>query len=237
MNSKLLLFLYFSIVLNAVAYAQAGQIVASGNGVNNFTEISSYTSGIWSQTSNSDAVYQVMGSPFLFEDWKTKSILVAKNNKKFKLSKVNYDAKLDQIVAKISNDSIFYFNPAGIEQVLINNRVFERYLDPELERNSYYEVIAAAENTKLLKRFTKVIKEGMVNPMTQKKQTRDSYILQEKYFVLDEGKVNELKLKRKRILKLFDEKATRVSEYIKENHLSVKDDKDLSKIFNYYESI
>lgn len=204
------------------------QAPVASNGVNTIGAISAYGSGVWSQANN-NSVNEIKGTPYLFDNWNTDCIIITKDRKRYRLAQGNYDAKLDQIVARVSNDSIFYFNPSGIGGVIINNRRFERYLDPELGRNSFYEVIAVADDLKILKRFTKVIKEGNFNPMTQKKQTPDSYMLDEKYFVKKDDSIEELILRKNKVIEIFGEMESTIKDYIKSNNLSVKHDQDLKK--------
>lgn len=215
-------------------HAQTG-VIGQGTGVDDFRSISSFTSGTWLRSTASAS--KVKGSPYLFDDWNTTAIIISKDKKKYKLPGINYDAKLDQIVAKISSDSLFSFNPQGIEQVLINKRSFKRYLDPELGRNCFYEVIASGDDFELLKRNTKAIKEGVFNPLTQTKQTPDTYILSKKYFVRRNDLLEELPLKKNKVMKVFADKSDRVKQYVREHKLSLTDDADLQKIFIYYDSI
>lgn len=230
---------YFHITLiifgSITAHSQGSSLGAFGSGVNDFTNVSGLTSGVWMTSGSSSS--KIKGSPYLFEDWETSAVVVTKNQKKYKISKVNYDAKLDQIVAKISNDSVFSFNPSGIDKVIINNREFNRYLDPDFRRNSYFEVIVSTKEFEILKRNKKVVKEGVFNPMTQKKQSPDSYILEHKYFIRSGGALKELGLNKNKILKVFGDKQSEVKKFIKTKKLSVKDDHDLKRMFIYYDSL
>ena len=47
----------------------------------------------------------------------------------------------------------------------------------------------------------------------------------------------KIKKNKRKVLKIFYDKAEQVKEYAKENSLSFKDDCDLAKIFEYYNSL
>ncbi len=177
------------------------------------------------------------GTPFLFNNWITTGVLETKDGKVFELNEINYDAKLDQMVVKISKDSIFSFNSGIIHKVVINTKVFKRYLDPELNRNSFYEVISESNEMSLLKRSIKKIRQGSVNPMTKVKLTSDSFITNEDYFLFVNGELKKQILSKRKFLKIFDTKSTQIKEFINTNDLSIRKDNDLKKIFNYYDAI
>lgn len=179
----------------------------------------------------------VTGSTYLFSDWNTNAIVGTKDGKKYKISGLNYDAKHDKLVAKVGIDSLFSFNPASIAQASINNRTFKRYLDPELKRNSFYEVIVDKGNMELLKRINVAVKEGYINPLTKQQEIADSYTMKETYFINESNTVKKVPSKKKEFLKIFGDKALSVKGYIKENKLSTKKELDLKQIFTYYASL
>lgn len=193
--------------------------------------------GIYTMNSSSANSGQIKGSTYLFSDWKTNAIVNTKEGKKYKISGLNYDAKLDKLVAKVGTDSLFSFNPANIKQASINSRIFERYLDPELNRNSFYEVILDKENFKLLKRINVAVKEGYVNPMTKSKEIPDSYTFKESYFINEADVVKKVPPKKRNFLKIFGDKSVEIKKYISSNKLSIKKEFDLKKIFTYYYSL
>lgn len=179
----------------------------------------------------------VKGSTYLFPDWKTKAIVSTKSGKSYKLSGLNYDAKLDKLVAKIGVDSLFSFNPSTIDQAIINNRTFKRYLDPEFSRNSFYEVLVDNKSSQLLKRINVTVKDGYINPMTKTQEVSDSYTFKESYFIYREDSVTKISSKKREFLKMFKEKSIALKEYMKSNKLSIKKENDLKQIFKFFNTL
>ena len=143
----------------------------------------------------------------------------------------------DQIEVKISKDSIFIFNQQIIEMVEINKKLLRKFIDSELYENGYYEVIATSKEKELLKRYEVTIREGSFNPMTLQKLTKDSYIIKSKYFIHAQNIMAEISLKKSKFLKIFEEDSDIIKKFLSDNKLSLKDDNDLKKIFNYYDSL
>ena len=57
------------------------------------------------------------------------------------------------------------------------------------------------------------------------------------YYIKEGNNFKNIKLKKKDILLLFNDKSKVVNNFAKENKLSFKSEKDLNKIFSYYESL
>lgn len=220
-----------------VTFCLTTVLFAQSTGLNSSSGFEQRGLGIYTMATSSENANQIKGSTYLFADWKTNAIVDTKDGKKYKLSGLNYDAKLDKLVAKVGIDSLFSFNPATISQASINNRTFKRYLDPELNRNSFYEVLVAKENIKLLKRINVALKQGYINPMTKTQEVADSYVLKESYFIHKADVVRKIPSKKREFWKIFEDKSVDMKEYISQNKLSIKKELDLKKIFTYYDSL
>lgn len=212
-----------------------GNNSGQGSGVDDFRNFTSYTTGVW--ITDQAKSNKIIGSPYLFPDWNNKAIITSADGKEYRLNNINYDAVLDRMVSQISQDSVYAFNPASIQQVNINYRIFKRFLDPELGRNSFYEVLVPTDaDLEILKRNMKVVKEGTFNPMTQK-QAPSRYIQQEKNFIYKNGVLEELPSSKRKFLQFFEVHSGKVQNFISENNLSVRDENDIKKILIYYDSL
>ena len=218
-----------------IGYGQADFLI--GSGINSSVDLGTgYVGTYLNKEFNNSLMTKVGGTPYLFEDWKTFAIITTQEDNKYKIRNLNYDSKFDLFVAKISLDSIFTFNPNFLKSVVINNRLFKKYLNQKSGLFNYYEVISEGENIELLKRNIKVIRQGIINHLTMEKET-DYYILRIKYYVNDHGKINELPLKKRDVIQTFGEQSQKVKKFLSENKLSVKKENDLIKIFEYYYSL
>lgn len=190
-------------------------------------------SGIWIQK-NPEKENEIEGSYFLFKhNWFT-GLITVDNGKQYEVANLNYNAKYDQLEAAFSNDSVFVFNSANIEKVVIGDKVLTTHLDPVKSRISYYEFIEGIEGMEILKQYRVHVVRGGSNPMTQKQLTPDRYEMTADYFLAEGEKLSEIKLRKKYLLKLFKEDSDKIKEYVSENDLSYKDEEDVKQIIDYY---
>lgn len=208
-------------------YAQYDVNVFNGN------NLKANSAGMWVVTNTSDA--EIEGSYRLFNNDFQTGVITTKDGKKFEVPSLNYNLKADQLEAKISKDSVFAFNTASLVSVEFNNTELKALFDPEEYRPSLYEVIGSLNNQTVLKHRSVKVKPGIVNPMTQQKQTPDRFVQEVEYYITTaKGGLKEIKLKKRTILKLFNDSADEVEDFVAENDLSYKEDADLKKIFKFY---
>lgn len=192
-------------------------------------DLNPYTSGLWIKPAT---FTKVKGSPYLFDNWDNLATILSSEGLIFKVKNINYDTKSDRFVSKYSLDSIFEFNPNSIIKVRIKDNVFE-YIESS-NINSYYELIADAKGKQILKKSTKILKEGIRDPFTNS-VSPSRYILKEKYyFKSNEIALIEIKLKNKPFSKLFKDESQLIKKIISKNKLNLKKDLDLKSLFNIY---
>jgi hypothetical protein len=177
----------------------------------------------------------IVGNIYVFEDWNNKCKIVVGEDV-FKLSNINLNMKTDQFEALVGKDSMFAFNTSNIDLIYINDRKFKSFYVSNIKKNKNFELIYDGEEIKLLKGYEVGIKYNDPDPLMVKKNV-DNYFTTETYFIKTGEEFNELKLKEKDMLKIFGDKADLISKFVKENKLSYKDDKDLNRIFIYYDSL
>lgn len=224
------------ITLLTLALALSSYVSNAQYDVNVFngSDLKANTSGMWITTNTSKAE-NIEGSYRLYDNDFHKGIITTKDGKKFEVPALNYNIKADQLEAKISEDSVYAFNTSSIVEVDFGKNKFKTLFDPKKYSPTFYEVIGSFNNQTVLKHRTVKVKPGIVNPMTQQKQTPDKFVQEYSYYVTNEkGGLDELKLKKRTILKLFDDSAEEIEDYASKNDLSFKEDADLKKLFNYY---
>lgn len=230
---KNLIFSFIFTFLGIYSYGQSTTVQRSNSGdaLSGYQNFNSRT-GTWVRNGVNETS-KVKGSVYLFQNWDNSGSVKAADGKVYNIKHLNYDAKLDQLVAKISSDSIFAFNGGNVKSATINNKNFKRYLDPDFGRNSFYEVVANVGDTELLKRNVIKLQSGAVNPLTHQKQIPDAYVLDEKFFANKNGKLVAFKLSKKGVVGLFGPHEEEIKKYIKDNHLNVKDYNDLKQTLTY----
>ncbi|MFT5863079.1 MAG: hypothetical protein ACI828_001735 [Flavobacteriales bacterium] len=177
----------------------------------------------------------VVGSVYLFDNWKNSAIIETVENKRYKVNTVNFNAKANTIEARINGDSIFTFDYTNIDRVLINNRTFKNSYSPVEGGYRIFEVIAETKDFSIYKDYTLDIKEGNPNPMLA--QANDKYVLKDKYYMKKGKSFKKMKLKKSSVLKLAGKKAGELEAFAKKNRLSFKNERDLQKIATYYNTL
>ncbi len=182
---------------------------------------------------------KVDGSPYLYKTWNNPTKIYY-SDKVFIISNFNYNIYSERFESKLSEDSILIINPRNIKNILINDKTFGRYLDPEFQRNSYFEEIVKLEKHQLLKKYIVKIKKGSINPLTKEKLNNDALVMDEIYYLCDlkDKSLKKVKLKKSTILSLVKEESLEeVNGFVKTNRLSYKDLDDLKKIVQYYNAL
>ncbi|RIA10482.1 hypothetical protein OE09_2347 [Flavobacteriaceae bacterium MAR_2010_72] len=186
---------------------------------------------------NKELKTPVDGSPYLYDTWFNQSKVYFRD-KVYNISSFNYNVYSDRFEAKLSKDSVLIINPEGVNKVVINNKTFERYYDPETQLNSYFEQLIKFNNYWLLKKYTKKVKSGSVNPLTKQKLTNDALVQDEVFYLSNENKLKVIKLNKSDIQSLFKkEHLEHVKNFVKNQGLNYKDEDDIKKIITYYNSL
>lgn len=179
------------------------------------------------------------GSPYLFDKWNNNTQITLQGEN-FTHNLFNYNIKLERFEAKISSDSIFIVSSSEIDEIKINNKEFKRLLDPDYQRNSFFEEIVSSKKATLFKKYVITVKEGNFNPMTQAMVSAPKYMVSEEYFLQTDSKeeLDKVKLKKSDLLKQMNsEEKKQIASYVKENKLKYKRLEDVIKIIKYYDTL
>lgn len=181
----------------------------------------------------------VEGSPYLYPSW-INNASVYFDQKKYSFPSLNYNVYAERFEAKVSKDSVFIINHKGVDKVVLRNRVFKRYLDPEFQRNSYFEELARLNDVVLLRKYYAKIQEASVNPLTKVPMGAAKLLQKEKFYTLKGGDeaVKAVKLNKSVILNLVDDDQVKtLKTYARENGLSFRNSEDVIRILTYYNSL
>lgn len=202
------------------------------------SDMYSSNAGLWVVTKGTSD--NIGGSLYLLNNWFAKGYLVTREDKILSITGLNYDSKNDAFVVKIAEDSIFMFDDSKLKEVKIDDKKFKKYFNvPNLgnqSKNSYLEVLGSTNDMDFLKYHGKKLKLGRVNPLTQS-STPDEYVDMHKIYFKKGDSINEVKLNKKEICQLFGEKSNEIKKFISKNKISLKEEKNLQKILNYYNSL
>jgi len=226
----------FVLVSNFVA-AQQYEVSSdmSADARNSIGKLTMFSTGAWLPGKPVDS--QIEGTPYLFVNWDGYFELFNKTGKGYSLRNLNYNIQNQTLETKFSKDSVFIFDKKEIDLIKSNDRRF-RFLNTN-NNNRLCEVLYSSAKINFFKDFLLTKTTAQINPMTQQVISNAKYILKEIYLFSKTGDSNflEINLKKKQILKLFSDKVEIVNKYASENNLDFSKEKDLIKVFRYYDTL
>ena len=174
---------------------------------------------------------ETKGSYYFFDTWDTEGLIYTKDNKRYKVKKVNinmYDNTLDAVY---NQNSVFTFDTKYLVKIVVNNSVFRVFThDKKLK---IFELFFKGKQT--IYRYNHVgYFSGSNNPM--KNRSTNKYIVKQKYYLYNDGELIKIKLSKKSFIKFFQSDTVSkdaISKYIKKNKLSLKNDTDLKAVLKF----
>jgi hypothetical protein len=229
--------LLITLVFTTSALTAQNNSVESGGGINE--SMAQLASG--EQFGNSMMFYnpkrQIDGKFHLFETWNNTAVIYTLSDDKFFVKRVNLNLKRNSFEAKMNDsDSIFSFTFNNIKKIVIGNDIYKNYYYND--DNRVYQMLYDSEKYKLMKGFEVKLISGSANPMVNR--PNDKYVRGEDYFIMTNGVINPIKLKKKSIYKTLnlDKMSTsQLNMFIESNSLSLKKEEDIVKLLEYYNSI
>lgn len=175
--------------------------------------------------------FQTDGSAYFFENWDTEGMIYTKSNGSFKIEKVNLNIYDNKLEALYDDTSVFTFDSKNLTKIIINGKVFRVF-----DTDGKFEIYELIHNQKpSVYKFNSVLySEAAVNPMLNRKTNK--YIKQDKYYLYRDGELTQMRLSKKAFSKLLesdDVSQKAILDYIKKARLSLKNEEDLIKVFNF----
>ena len=183
----------------------------------------------------------VEGSPFYSSDWSRGSITLA-SGKKF----VNVMVRLN-----LHSDRVHYLiEDTNTERVASISTITEvEFTDSETNRLVRFRCGYPVAGKNDLKTFYKVLADGKATLLKQDKRilieekpfnsatiTR-RFDIDRDYFVLINNSMVPLKRTKAGLAEIFSDRQAEIEKYISENKIRLKEDEDLAKVVNYYNSL
>ena len=233
------LFIAF-LLFSFVALAQTNTVDAGGSqAMENYAKLAA---GNGSNLGNSMMFYnpkrQIDGKFHLFEDWSNTAVIHTLSDDKFLVKRINLNIKRNSFEAKMNDsDSIFSFTFNNIKKIVINNKIYKNYYYDD--DNRVYEMLYDSDNYKLMKGFDVTLITGSANPLVNR--PNDKYVRGEDYFIMVNGAISQVKLKKKPIFKLLTDgdklNKSKLDMFVDSNSLSLKKVEGVIKVLEYYNSI
>ncbi|WP_435263749.1 hypothetical protein [Tenacibaculum sp. nBUS_03] len=176
-----------------------------------------------------DQFREVKGSFYLFNSWNNSSTILSKTGKKYYINNINFDLDEEKFLSEISKDSVYIYQ--NIESITVNKRLFINI------NEQYFEKIVDGKLS-VIKKYSGKLKKPVTNKMTNQQVKPAEYIKIINYYTyIDNQKLEKIKLKKSNISKLINDKKGQINAYIKKNKLSYKEESDVIKIINFYNSL
>lgn len=189
------------------------------------------------KTFNSEKYSGIKGSPFLYENWISGSVTVAKGT--YKKLELKFDAYSNKIYFN-KNDELYEFEDDVISFVLM----------PKVSDSSTYQYFKSGFSGDGLRssQFVEVLIEGKISLyksaiklVTDVNEINRGVIKTfgdaTRYFIMNDNKLKAIKMTKNDVLELVSDKQEKIQAYIDQNKLSTKKSDDLLQILKYYNSL
>jgi hypothetical protein len=180
-----------------------------------------------------DEYKDIDGSPFVQDNWVGGEIFFDEG-KNYIMDSLKFDIHKDALLFLFERKEYYIPEKIKIDKFSIGELEFIHLDKPE---EGFYEIIMSRDKIELFKKYRCTLIEGkpyngIVNGTNDKFKINSSY-----YARNGSGEIAKLVLTKSRILSLMSDKQKEVSNFIKENKLKLKKEKDLISIFNFYISL
>jgi hypothetical protein len=180
----------------------------------------------------------VTGSPYFIDKWSTGTVTFAEN-KIVENIPIKYNAKDEEVYFKGEDGATMRFKEPVKAFTLKedNNKLhyFQKGFPNQsgITNNMYLEVLAAGKTQFLEKRGKTIVESKAYASGTTDKQFLDVT----KFYVFAPDKFEQVKKDQKSIIEVLKDKQTELTKYIADNKLNLKNETDIVKLFNYYNSL
>lgn len=164
---------------------------------------------------------------YAFPNWSNQGVLFMDQNA-YRISNFNFNVTSNSFDSRIDRKKLFSFKNSMIDSVAINNRLFKRL------GSSFYEVLFEKGNNMLLKKHYIKLRRGAINRLDLSEDEPDISI-DYKYLIKSDDLFKSIDLNKKDVIRILENEKDQelLVEFIKEENLSFKNEKDIIKIFGY----
>ncbi|OBX22395.1 MULTISPECIES: hypothetical protein [Bizionia] len=196
-----------------------------------------YVNDALSQVNNNpNSPNYVEGSPLGFEGEANTLIIHTVDDKYYKFDNGNYNSMSDKLVIKLDVGKFYEFNDKDIVFALINNTKAIKLKDED-EKMKYFFVLDQNSEFTILKRIKAKIIKGNFSKMTKERISKDKYFVYHDFYLLQNDKLEEIKLNNKTFKMLFKDHEKQLKKYVEENELSIKNEQDFLQMLRYNKTL
>ncbi|MDP4209349.1 MAG: hypothetical protein Q8928_11110 [Bacteroidota bacterium] len=178
------------------------------------------------------------GSPYLTEVW-APGIITLQSGAKIESLQFRYNVYSKEIQYKLDTTTYVIGTPDSIKTISFANKhfIYTDFVENFKIKKDFFELLVDGK-AKLFRRYFIEIIPANYNIALSTGNKNDRLVLRESLFVQSPNMdMIELDKKGKLILKAFSDKSAEINEYIRKEHLSLKNLNDLIKITTTYNSM
>jgi hypothetical protein len=175
------------------------------------------------------------GSSTLTERWSSGQVKL-KGNEVILVDSLNFDIYQNNLLFRQRGLAYCVSNQLNVEYFVINNSKFLN-IPTENSRSSFFEILVDGEKVKLVKLYKCIIIEGSEGNGIDPGRNDRYKVISDYFSIKDFSSLVPFKNSKKELISLMADKGEDIKKYIKEQRLNCKNQADLIKIFNYYNSL
>ncbi|MCF6279501.1 MAG: hypothetical protein L3J14_04055 [Flavobacteriaceae bacterium] len=190
------------------------------------------------QKQNSD----IDGHKYFLDSWNSGTIIV-NDTIILPQKKILYNLVTERlIVGEKGSNKAHVITDVSISGFIINNNNFimlnkEKFLDPTVG-NSFFLLPEVSKSPYLIIKYRKKIKEAPVSNGYNNSSGYKKYVQTSEYYILGkEKKYIKTKLKKKNILKILNDKSSKVKAFASSNKINFNKERDVMRILDYYHTL
>ena len=185
-----------------------------------------------SQLLDKEKYSDVKGSQYLYEEWLPARALLA-NGSFENVDKLNFNGHSKELEIMVGEQlrqvPAFAYIKVTVEHDGYEN-IFIRGIHPEF-RGDLVCLLYDGNNVKFVLKFVVKLEEiAEPNAITKK------FIRRSEYYLIKDGRISEVLLKKKKILAPLVQKGIDLEAYIEENDLNLKTEAEVINLLKYYDS-
>lgn len=177
----------------------------------------------------------ILGSPYLFSEFKDAEVLT-KDSILYK-GKLRYDMYADEMEYKVKDGIYWLANPERVSYIKIDSLKFIFYPEPVgKDPGTYYQLLVDGGCRLLVRNDVLFVDAVKAKPYQDPVPAK--FIKRKDFFYLTKGKASIVKIgNKKSILKYLSDHSSELSDYIKQNHISLTRKDDLIKLVTFYNKL
>jgi len=178
----------------------------------------------------------IEGTPYLYDEWHNATLL-GSDGKIYSFSRVNFNGYTHHLEADLEG-KVKEFNASFFLKVTIdtgeNKEIFMTGLHADFLRDIIC-IIYDGEQVKFIKKFD-VTLEDLDIQKTRTSMRSEQFFPSIKYYIMLNGNLNKVKLKKKKIIEVLGHKSA-IEEYAKKEKINFSSEEGLKLLLNYYDSL